>query len=382
LITTPTRPATNVRTRRRGRWLFLVAIGLVAVFAGLIALRSQGGADAERAVSGPMVIDGEEDLTIDSVHITSTEGDCLIIRNSKRITLTNSEIGPCKGRGVLVHDSSEVQILDSYIHPEFKVTGCCDKGDGVFAYTSSKLLIQGNVIAYGESNIEMLGVSDAKVIGNFLLNPLGPHPRGQHVQVWSQGAARSKDILIEKNYALSSQNERYKMKDDQHDAINVGFTDGATVRENYVEGGRSESGCALLVDSSANSVQLLSNTLIDNGQCGIGIGSGTNHVVDGNRIYGDGIDKPKAGNTALYVWKQYAGACGPVRISNNTAVLKRPNGTLSSYWDGGGCGPVTLTNNTFDKAALDALSTVKEKFPPPPIPPLMHTKRAATPYSE
>jgi nitrous oxidase accessory protein NosD len=360
----------------------LIAVALIAAFAAMVAVRAQGENEDGRTASGPMVIDGEEDVILDALHITSTEGDCLIIRNSKRITLTNSEIGPCKGRGVLVHDSSDVKILDSYIHSEFPVTGCCDKGDSVFVYSSSKLHIQGNVIAYGETNVEMLGVKDAKVIGNFLLNPLGPHPRGQQVQVWSQGAARSSDIVIEKNYALSSQDDEYKMKDGQHDAINIGFTDRATVRENYVSGGRSESGCALLVDSSANSIQLLSNKLVDVGQCGIGIGSGTNHVVDGNRIYSDGLDKPKAGNTALYVWKQYSGACGPVRISNNVAVTKRANGTLSSYWDGGGCGPVTLTNNTFDKAALDALSSFKERFPPPPIPPLHHTKRAVTPYSE
>jgi hypothetical protein len=140
------------------------------------------------------------------------------------------------------------------------------------------------------------------------------------------------------------------------------------VQSNYIRGGRNHSGCGVVIDQAASDVQILSNTLLHTGQCGIGVGSGTNHVVDGNRIYNHGLDLPNAGNTALYVWNQYPGACGPVRITNNVAVLIRPNGQLSSYWNGGGCDPLTVSGNVFDQAAITILSPVGTTMVPPPIP--------------
>jgi hypothetical protein len=116
-------------------------------------------------------------------------------------------------------------------------------------------------------------------------------------------------------------------------------------------------------------MQFLNNTLVQTGQCGIGIASGLNQVVDGNRIINDGLNDPGVGNTALYVWNQYSPPCGPVRVSNNVAVLRRPDGSLSSFWRGGGCDPVTTANNVFDEAAVSQLWPVETKYPPPAIPP-------------
>jgi hypothetical protein len=376
--------ATGARNtlRRRARWFVLACAAVFTVVIAALTVRAEGGAEFKRSISGPITVDGENDVTIDGMHISSEDGDCLLIRNAQRVTVTNSEIGPCKGRGIVVFNSNDVHILDSYVHPEYRVPACCDKGISIFAYQSTNLLIQGNVIAYGQTNVELQGVSDVKVIGNFLLNPLGPYPRGSQVQVWSHHRQRSHDITIESNYTLASTDERYSHVDDQYDSINIGFTDRATVRNNYIAGGRSHSGCGVVVDNGAERTHVIDNTLVDTGQCGIGVGSGSDHVVEGNRIMNKGLDRPNVGNTALYVWKQYGGACGPVRIANNIAVLKRPNGTLSSYWDGGGCAPVTLTGNVFDKAAMDDLSSRDDMRRPPPIPPLQHTRRAATPYSD
>jgi hypothetical protein len=274
-----------------------------------------------------------------------------------------------------------VRVLDSYIHPEFRVSGCCDKGNGIFAIHSSEIRIHGNVLAYAESNIELQAVRDVQVIGNYLLNPIGPFPRGQQIQVWDRGGARSANILVEGNYAVASLDPKYSFAENQEDAFNFGGTDGVVVRDNYITGGHSDSGCGIIADVGANNVEVRNNTLIDTGQCGIGIASGTNHVVDGNRIYNRGLNQ-SGGNTALYVWNQYKEPCGSITVSNNIAALIRPNGTISSWWKGEGCDTTTLLNNVFGEAAVNELLPLEEKHPAPAIPPREYERRMPTPFSD
>ncbi len=343
---------------------------------------SETAGSTSRTASGPMVIDGKNGVTIENLKISSTSGDCLIIRNSQNITVRNSEIGTCKGNAVVVTGSTNVKIVDSYIHPEFKVTACCDKGDGIFAHTTSGLLIQGNVIAYSESNIMMLGVRDSQVIGNFLLNPMGPFPRGSQVQVWDFAGTRSSNIRIENNYALASTDSQYRFAEGQTDGINIGYTDGAVVRNNYVEGGRYPTGCALIADKSANNVQFTNNTAVDVGQCGIGIAGGKNNVVELNRVYSHGLDRTDVGNVGVYVWNQYPEACGPVTIRNNVLAFIRTDGSFTSMWIGDGCDPVSQTGNTFDQAAVNAMTPVETKLPPPAsVPPMPYSTKTMSPFT-
>src|SRR5581483_5290451 len=142
---------------------------------------------SDLTASGPVIIDGKDGVVIEKVAITSTSGPCVRIINSKNITIRDSEIGKCGGNGIEVFLSSNVKVVDSYIHPEFAVTACCDRGDAIYSHSTTGLLIQGNVIAYGETNVELMAVTDSQVAGNFLLNPQGPMPRGAQVQVWSYG---------------------------------------------------------------------------------------------------------------------------------------------------------------------------------------------------
>lgn len=367
------------RLRFRFAFLGVVALLLLGVVVALfVEFEEQGN---RSMVAGPLVIDGENGKVYENLEITSKDGPCVTIKNSKDITIRNSYIGPCGGHGVEILDSSNVRVLDSYVHPEFPVKSCCDTANGIFAQTSNNVLIKGNVVAYGESNVQLLGVQDVQVIGNFLLNPLGPFPRGTQIQSWAFGKTRSSDILIDSNYTLASRDPIYAYTEGQTDAINLGYTDAAVVQNNYIMGGQYHSGCGLIADDSANRMEFLNNTVLDTGGCGIGIADGTNNTVDGNRILIHGIDLPNVGNTALYVWKQYASACGPVVISNNTAAGVRPNGQLSSWWKGTGCDATTLTNNTFDQAAIDALTPTDSKLAAPAIPPLSYERRPDTPFT-
>lgn len=363
----------------RGRTLLsLVGLVLLGVAASRLAVAGEGVV-APAPASGPLVIQNQSHQVYTGLTITSGSGqDCIQVTNSTDITIENSEIGPCGGNGVNINGGSKIQIYDSYIHPETKSPGCCDHNDGVLVENAAEVTIQGNVIAYGESNVEApQGVTGLTVIGNFLLNPRGPYPRGQNVQAWN-----ATNAVVKNNYTLSSRDtQKYLYPDDQEDSINFGIGSGFVARGNYVTGGQSPSGCGIIADDEANSAQFTGNKLVDTGACGIGVASGTKQLVNHNRIINrDPV--PGGGNTALYVWSQYSGVgCGPVTVSNNVATEIRNDGTQSGYWDGGGCDPVTLEGNVWNEAAEKRLTPVDAKLPPPLIPPQPRRCVISSPYS-
>jgi parallel beta-helix repeat protein len=328
--------------------------------------------------SGPIVLKGKTGMVIKGLHITSTSGDCVQLINSKDITIENSEIGPCAGNAVNISGGSGISVYDSYIHPETLTRECCDRHDGVLAVGTSSLTIQGNVIAYSESNIEVHTGSTVTVIGNLLLNPRGPETaRGNNFQCWDNCS----NVLVENNYALSSTDSKYKYPEATQDSINFGMTDHAVARNNYITGGHSSYGCGLIADYRADNTEFENNVLVNTGQCGIAIADGKNHVVSGNSI-SNRTPVAGSGNQALYVWQSYGAdaECGLVTVSNNTAFEVKPDGTMTGYWKGAGCNPTTLSGNTFGKAAARIPLSVRETVAPA-IPPQPKTCVVVSPYS-
>lgn len=370
-----TRPAE--RTHERA---FRIVLSL------LLVTFSMATKSVAQTSSGPVNISGQNGTVIENLHITNPNGDCLTITNSTNITVRRSEIGPCGGNGINISGGGTINIYDSYIHPEKPLsTSCCDTHDGIFVQGTSGLTIQGNVIAYGEANIEANNVSNVSVIGNFLLNPINSDPsqpapnqsRGQNFQVYYG----SSNVTVQNNYALSSTDTtKYLFPENQEDSLNFGVTTGIIASGNYVTGGHSNSGCGIIADDTANSAQFRSNVLVNTGQCGVSIADGTNQVVDGNKVLNT-TPVAGGGNTAISVWKQYSSACGPVQVSNNIASAVDTSGNANSYFDGGGCAPVTLTNNVFDAAAAALLQPVSTNLPPPPIPPQPFACVAVSPYA-
>lgn len=273
-----------------------------------------------------------------------------------------------------MRNSPDVKVVDNYIHPE--CTTGDDTGNGVWVVTSARTLVQGNVIDQGGSNVVVMGSSATVVKGNYLRNPNGPFPRGTQVSVWEYGTIRSSDVRIEQNYLFSN---NYS----QEDGVNIGFSDRTIVAANYVTGGRSPSGCGILAaDQDAQGTQVLNNKLLNTGQCGIGLGSGRNHAVQGNRVY-NGAESfvNGGGNTAIYVWNQYPEVCGTIDVSSNIAVQVHPSRYLSGWWYGGGCDPTALANNVWNQQAITALTPVETQLPAPPVPPVPYAQRAVSPWS-
>ncbi len=361
-------------------------LGAIAIAAALFSLVARA-APPSRSLSGPIVIHGKHGVVIQNLHVTSPTGDCVQLMDSRDITIKNSEIGPCDGEGIKITGGSGIRIFDSYIHPETQSPGCCDRDDGILAVETADLLIQGNVIAYGEANIEVLGGDTVRVIGNFLLNPRGPYPRGQDFQCWSRAARGTtpgcKNVTVENNYVLSSTDtSKYSYPEDSEDSINFGYTNHVLAQNNYIAGGHSVSGCGLIADRGNEDVQFLNNKLLDTGQCGIGVAEGTNTVVDGNKVL-NRTPVPGGGNQGIYVWQgaKPTGRCGPVTVSNNISLAYKLDGTKSGFWKGKGCDPLTLTNNVFGPDAVKLLTPADQVFAPPLIPPQPKECVVISPYS-
>jgi hypothetical protein len=364
----------------------IVTAALLAWFAAC-AGDALAQASSGLKASGPVVIHGENGTVYSGLKITSTSGDCVRMINAVNVTIKNSEIGPCgsnnttsDSRGIYVSGGSGNKIYDNYIHVENLASGCCDSHVGILTTDTSHIRIQGNVIAYGETNIEaQSGTSDIIVVGNFLLNPRGPFPRGQQFQ-----ASRARNIMVQNNYALSAATG-YLYPARQEDAINFWKSDNFTAKDNYVVGGTSVSGCGLLIDDESDNGKFLRNILSNTGQCGIGVASGIGHLIDDNKVL-NLTPVPGGGNTAIYVWKQYSAKCGgsgknQITVSDNIADEIKPDGTHSGWWNGGGCDPVKLLNNIWNEAAYAKLNPIASKYPPPAIPPRPFGCVAISPYS-
>jgi hypothetical protein len=333
-------------------------------------------------LSGPIVIRNQSGTVIEGLSITSGSGDCVTIIDSTNITIQNSEIGPCGGNGVSISGGSGINIFDSYIHPETLASRCCDRNDGIYSIGGTRnLLIQGNVIAYGESNIDVQGGNTVKVIGNFLLNPRdeqgGTGPRGNNFQCWNNCS----NVTVQNNYALSSlDTTQYLYPEATKDSISFGVFSGFVAQGNFITGGHSVSGCGIMADTFSNDGQILDNMLLDTGQCGIGITDGS-HIASGNKVYSTN-PVLGGGNAAMYV-AHYGGSktCGPITITNNVADEIAPNGDHVGWFNAGNCGQIDLNTDTFGKSADPLLTPVSDVLVPPLIPPQPKNCVATSPYS-
>ena len=348
--------------------------------ANLTGINFTAGSAGQR--SGPLVINGQNGTIIEGLRITSSSGTCVTILNSTNITIQNSEIGPCAGNGIAISGGSGINIFDSYIHPETLASGCCDHNDGIFAWGGTHdLLIQGNVIAYGESNIEIQGGQTVTVTGNFLLNPRDQQssagPRGSNFQCWNHCS----NVVVQNNYALSSlDTTRFLYPEATEDSLNFGVTTGFVAQNNFLSGGHSQYGCGIMADTFSNNGQILNNQLLNTGQCGIGITDGS-QVANGNKVHN--VNPVKGGgNTAMYVAHYgQSNICGPMTIAENIADEDRANGTHSGWWNRKDCGTIDISTDTFSGPAHQVLTPESGVFVPPLIPPQPKNCVVTSPYS-
>jgi hypothetical protein len=363
---------------------------MVAVSSNLAGINFTASSSQQQ--SGPIVINGQNGTVIEGLRITSSSGDCVTITNSTNITIQNSEIGPCAGNGVVITGGSGVNVFDSYIHPETQSRSCCDRNDGIYASGTKDLTIQGNVVAYGEDNIQVDTSDGITVVGNFLLNPrnyAANGARGHQFQSWMG----SSNVTVSDNYTVSSANtSKYLYAGAVQDGISFGKTNTFSADGNFVNGGQSSHGCAIIADSTTNNGSFTNNLVLDSGDCGIEIASGNHNTMDQNKVLSRNPTPNGQMPVGLSVWASYFSKTGETcsfgTVTNNVAAVQQLDG---SYGNGlfaptsgtNSCAPVTNSGNTLNDAALSILTTpsVSAVFPTPSIPPQPKNCVVVSPYS-
>jgi hypothetical protein len=342
--------------------------------------------------SGPIVIRDQSGTVIEGLSIASSSGDCVTIINSTNITIQNLQIGPCAGNGVVISGGSGINVFDSYIHPETQATSCCDHNDGIFAKGTQSLTIQGNVIAYGEDNIQVEATKGVTVAGNFFLNPRNyssTGARGHQFQSWTN----SSNVTVSNNYALSSSDtSTYLYVGTVQDALSFGQTTTFSADGNFVSGGQSPYGCAIIADTTTNDGIFTNNLVLDSGDCGIEIASGNHNTIDSNKVLNRNPTSGGQMPVALSAWASYYSSdrqtCSYGTITNNIAATEQldgsyKNGLFASTSSSQSCSPLTKSGNTLNSAAVSLLTTpsVSAVFPTPLIPPQPKNCVVISPYS-
>lgn len=276
----------------------------------------QTGHAGSAGVSAPLVIRGQTDVSISSKRISNPDGPCILIEDSVDVRLHNLQIGPCGSEGIRAKRVDGLSVTRSTITDTYK---------GIYALSSSRVTIAHN---------------------DFL---------GTHRNLVQFDKVHGPDSAIIRNSAVSSPgNERAE------DLVNLYRSSGVpdspimVYYNHFKGGGRSRSGSGIMLGDNGGSHQIAyGNTLVDPGQVGIGVASGTDIQVTRNRL----VQEAQAwSNVALYAWNQQPGSpCDNVRIDRNQVSWKKADGRRYAWWNGGGCGDVRLNANDFDAGLTSAI---------------------------
>ncbi len=326
--------------------------------------------------SPPIVIDGRSGVTIRGVRIQNPSGRCVQIRNASNIVIEDSEIGPCAGNGVEITNSHNVTVRDNYVHTERSGATTMNSGLGVHIITSSQILVQGNRFERNETSVYGYTPGHSiRVVGNYSLNPLGPYPRGQHVQLWScnKGGPLEQRCEVSSNYGRLDP-ERGSVLGATHteDMINVGKSNYFLVEDNYVIGGDSASGCGIIVEGPASYTTIRDNVVIRTAQCGIGVSNSDHTLVESNRVLDTNLVALglTSGNVGIYVWRKSDSTdyCYNNTVQRNIVSNRFPDGKYNDLYLSTRCTNTVKLDNITGSAARSLLTPEADKLPPPPEP--------------
>lgn len=264
-------------------------------------------------------LNGASNQVLSLLDISGSGTNCIDLTNCSNITIDNCVLHSSTLNGVHLYNCKNITITNCLIY---------DVATGVYVESSSTVNVNHNQVA----------------------NVQGPLPRGQMVQFNNvSGSGNSISYNICENIAGKSYPE---------DAISLYKTDGTALSPvqiigNWIRGGgpSKTGGGIMLGDNGGSYMVARDNVLVDPGQYGIAIASGTNIQVLNNKIYSE---QQSYSNVGLYVWNQYGTTCSLNTVSGNQVSWKNSAGAESDGWNSGNCGPVSgWGTNTFN-APIDA----------------------------
>ncbi|MDD4971553.1 MAG: right-handed parallel beta-helix repeat-containing protein [Paludibacter sp.] len=256
--------------------------------------------------SAPIILDGVSNQTISKLKITNGSGHCIKLSNCSNITIQYCKLGPSKGEGVFLSNCKNITV-----------TNC------------SMDAVESGVVADIGTGI--------KVTNNDVKNVQGPMPRGQMVQFGNvSGAGNS----ISYNVVENIQGQSYPEDEISLFMSNGTASDPIQVVGNWIRGGGpSTSGGGIMTgDEGGSNVLVQDNILVNPGQYGITISSGTNITIKNNKIYSE---KLPFSNIGLSAYRQYNITTSGNTIMNNEVNFTNKDGVLNNMWNAGNCGTIT-----------------------------------------
>jgi len=290
-----------------------------------------------------IIVDGQKDVLISGVSITSTDGPCITVTgNSENVRIENSELGPCAG-GILVEGARNVDIDNVYIRDAGTT------GNGIDVTFSEGVIIRNSRMERVRSGVYALRSTGVRVENNSFLNVQGPLPRGQYIQfnhVYGRG-----------NVIFCNRGENFPGESDVVEAINLYDSFGEAddpiqVVGNVIQGGGpSESSGAILLGDGGGSYQVARDNLISEpGQQGIGIAGGNDITAMNNIVH---ARQQPFTNVGMYVWNQDISRCFNITVEGNHVNWTNRDGKENPFWNAGNCGTVQGVESNGFGATID-----------------------------
>lgn len=260
-----------------------------------------------RTASGPIDISGESNVVIENVHVSNPGGTCITVTNSANVTIRNATIGPCGDEAVYLSDVDTAHITDNYIS---------DTGNGVLIHRSDSVAVDGNAFVNAGRNFvqfDKVNGPGSSISRNRGQNELGGSNAEDMISLYQSNGTAGSPILIVGNHLRS--------------------------------GGPSDSGSGIMLGDGGGAHQIVeANVLVNPGQVGIGVASGSDVKIRGNLIYSDA--QPWS-NVGLYVWNQYGSTCDDIEVTGNQVNWTSAGGYDNAYWGGGGCSHLNVHDNNW-----------------------------------
>lgn len=276
---------------------------------------------------------------IESVHVSTADGPCIVVDGVSDVTIRDSEIGPCGSdgdpntQGVDIRNASHIRIVRNVIH---------DVSSGVYATGSAHPIVMDR---------------------NYVYNVRGPLPRGQMIQLngVSGGSAGSKvtcnvsDAMPGVRYGVLHGDTSTGIEDHINLFASPGLPgDRTEIAYNRLRGGSkvSTTGSGIMMgDGDGGHVHAHHNTIVDVVNAGAGIAGGSDISFENNRIYLSRDDGVYVG-VGMYVWAQAGASCAGHAVRDNRIWTINSLGAQNPFWDGGNCGAIAMGGNSFGDASL------------------------------
>lgn len=269
--------------------------------------------------SSPKTYSSLNNLTISNLRIeNNASGNCILLSYCNNVIIQNCILGPSVEEAIKILNCNNVTI-----------TNCSFENNlaGIYALNSSGI----KVIQNKFSNVDKF-------------KNVNITSRGQYVQF--------DKVTGPGNEIIDNVGECILGNSNPEDLINIGLSSGTFDSPILISGNKFRGGGPSLTggginsaDFFANYINVYDNILVNPGQYGITVPSGTNINVVGNKIYGI---QQSFTNVGLSVWHSslYSSfACSDISIRDNNVRYYNNLGILHSLMDDGNCTNTVWTNN-------------------------------------